>query len=204
MILIEPHYLPNLEFFTAISSADEIFFDIESRFIKQTFRNRTTILGANGPKNLIVPVHFKNHSALKDVTIDYQQPWIRNHWGGFYSSYGKSAFFEHFAALFKKEWNSKYKYLIDLNHAMLAVCFKILNWSPRITTKPPKSDFIDLRDNINSKISYKNRELYVEKPYFQNFGNTFVPNLSIVDLVLNLGSEASKIIYQSVKPNANI
>ncbi len=199
VVRIEPHYLPSIEYFVVLSQADEVFFDLDSRFRKQTHRNRTRILGPNGIQNLSIPVHFKNDSPLKDVTIDYRQSWLRDHWGAIYSSYGKSPFFEHFAEYFQSAFQKKPKYLIDLNMEMLSVCLKILQWQIVIKTDPPESGFIDLGDKILAKKPFETRGILLPVDYQQNFGNTFVPNLSILDLLFCQGPDSSIIIRESVK-----
>lgn len=198
-ILIEPHYLPSLEVFSLIYQADELIWDTNSAFQKQSYRNRCYLMSANGVTPLIVPVHFKMGTAFKEVTIDYGQSWVRAHWGAVYSAYGKSPFFEYFESYFQKVWNDRPKYLIDLNHEMLSVCLKCLQKKMDIKLNETKLGLIDLRGHFSPKHSYESRKFYEPFEYPQNFGNTFVPNLSILDLLFCQGPEAGEILRRSVE-----
>ncbi len=199
MITIEPHYLPNLEYFTVLSQVDAVYLDQESPYKKQTFRNRASILGPNGILNLIVPVHYSQGMSLEEVKIDYQQSWVKDHWGAILSSYGKSPFFEFFAEEFHSVLRLKPHHLVELNHAMLSVCFQMLQWQIDIHEKMPENHVYDLRNAILPKQSFENRGFYKPISYQQNFGNTFVPNLSILDLLFCQGSESGRILRNSKK-----
>jgi hypothetical protein len=198
-VLIEPHYLPSIELFGVIYQADELILDIDSAFQKQTFRNRCYLLSANGKLPLIIPVHFHVGTPFKDVTIDYRQSWLREHWGAVYSAYGKSPFFEYYGSYFQQVWDDKPKYLLDLNHAMLSVCLRFLQKELPISHETSKSGLIDLRNTILPKKSFETRNFYRPFEYPQNFGNTFVPNLSILDLLFCQGPEAGEILRRSVQ-----
>jgi hypothetical protein len=199
MILIEPHYLPCLEYFTLFSQVDSVQLDVSSAFKKQTFRNRCYILGPNKVLPLIVPVHYKKDTLLSEVSIDYDQNWIKDHWGAISSSYGKSPFFEYFADEFQSVLNKRHNKLVDLNHAMLSVCLKSLQWQIDILPDTREKDSIDLTNRILPKESFEKRDFYLSNSYQQNFGNTFVPNLSILDLLFCQGPESGRILRDSIK-----
>ena len=199
MIVIESHYLPSLEYFTILSRTNSLHLDVKHPFQKQTFRNRCYVLGSNKVLPLIVPVHYRQGTPFNEVKIDNRQSWARDHWGAISSAYGKSPFFEYFAEEFMTVLKSKPNLLMDLNHAMLSVCMKVLQWKAKKFEEVPKPLFTDLRNVILPKQSYKTRDFYQPIPYQQNFGNTFVPNLSILDLLFCQGSEAGNILKNSVK-----
>ncbi|MCP4460602.1 MAG: WbqC family protein [Cytophagales bacterium] len=199
MITIEPHYLPSLEYFIILSQADSVHFETQSPFKKQTFRNRCYILSSNKVMPLIVPVHFHQSTQLQDVTIDYQQSWVKDHWGAIYSSYGKSPFFEYFSEEFQAVLKSKPDFLVDLNHAMLSVCLKVLQWQIDTSHDLSITSSYDLRDLILPKKSFDTRDFYKPISYQQNFGKAFVPNLSILDLLFCQGPVSGHILRNSIK-----
>jgi len=199
VISIEPHYLPSLEYFTVLAQTEELHWDVESSFQKQTFRNRCYILSPNKVMQLIVPVHFHQGTPLQEVTIDYRQSWVKDHWGAICSSYGKSPFFEYFAEEFNSVLKSKPELLIDLNQAMLSVCLRFLQWQIDIQINSEENRSHDLRNIISPKQSFEDRAFYQAISYQQNFGNTFVPNLSILDLLFCQGPEAGRILRDSMK-----
>lgn len=178
-------------------------------YVKQTYRNRCRITTANGEGQLIVPTTSKHGKVLiTDVRIDYTQKWLNNHWRTIRSAYGKAAFFEHYAddihnALFRKA-----DFLYDLNYAVLSLCLKWLKWDTSIAETPYyvhaiPNDTVDLRSVINPKKLEQCYQFYYPVRYNQVFGNTFVDNLSIIDLIFCEGPGAADIIRASAIQKMN-
>ncbi len=203
-ILIEPHYLGSLEYFLVVMNADEVTLEVHDHFVKQTYRNRCYINSAAGKHLMIVPVSYDNRTKMKDVKIDYSQSWLRDHWGAFYSTYGKAPFFDFFADEFKRVWESKPSFLLDLDLKMMTLCLKLLQIDMHFGLTDDfhssgEKDSSDLRNRILPKISFDQRDLYIPFPYIQNFGSNFVANLSIVDLLMCEGPAAQTILGNSTK-----
>ena len=198
-LVTELHYLGSLEYFSLVLQQEKILFETHDMFKKQTFRNRTYFLGSNKTLQLNIPLTFSNGTKTKDVKIDYNHKWIKDHWGAFYSSYGKAPFFEYFSDDFKSIWDSKPDYLIDLNLSFLRLILKILKTDVDIsfTSEYKKKYELDFRDHINPKSFFINRKIYTPIEYTQLFGNTFVPNLSIIDLVMCEGPHAAEVLKAS-------
>jgi hypothetical protein len=55
----------------------------------------------------------------------------------------------------------------------------------------------DLRSSISAKKPYSERSFYQPAPYYQVFGNQFVENLSLIDLLFCEGPRSPIIISQS-------
>ncbi len=188
-ILIEPHFLGSIEYFSLILSSKSVRFEIHDTFSKKTFRNRTCLLGSNKIIQLTVPVNSCSNMMTKEVRIDYSQRWIKDHWGTCCSSYGKAPFFEYFKADFQKLWEKKHKFLIDLNVSMFELCLKFFQVTIEFDfsesyQKETQGTILDYRNVIHPKIPFSDRKIYHPKPYAQLFGNTFVPNLSILDVIM--------------------
>ncbi len=201
-ILIEPHYIGNIEYYVLISNYPSVCLEVNDHFIKQTYRNRTTILTANGTQNLIVPVTFGNRTIYKDVKIDYQQKWVKDHMRAVKSAYAKSPFFEHFMAYFEGIWDRKYQFLHDLCLEMMTLCLDLLKIERKITETDvyfaeTENSMIDKRNDISPKKMYDSRNNYRPSSYLQNFGNKFVPNLSVIDLLMCTGLASRTILQQS-------
>ena len=93
-VLIDLQYLPCTRFFSTLLQFDEIVLESHEHYVKQSYRNRCYILGANKVEMLIVPVVDGNKKILvKDIQIDYQQKWPEIHWRTIKAAYGKSPFF---------------------------------------------------------------------------------------------------------------
>jgi len=198
-IIIEPHYFGSLEYYSLISTFDKLIFEVNDKFNKQTFRNRTYFLLSNKVQMLSVPLVFSSGDLTKDVKVDYSQRWVKDHWGAFYSAYGKAPFFDYFKEDFQLIWEKKCKFLVDLLLETITLSIKLLQLSIQfeISEEDSNIEISDFRNEIKPKESYNQRKIYSPRPYNQLFGNTFVPNLSIVDLILNEGSAAKSYLTNS-------
>ncbi|ELR70184.1 hypothetical protein C900_03869 [Fulvivirga imtechensis AK7] len=202
--LLDLHYLPSLEYFSCILKYDQILIEREEHFIKQTYRNRCHILGANGVERLSIPVTGGNKKIkVKDIKIDYKQKWLNVHWRAIMSAYGRAPFYEFFADYLEGEFQKREKYLFDFNYRLLTTCLKLLQINPDIifTEKfdnHPESHIIDLRSVIHPKKSYTQNPFYRPLPYQQVFGKGFVANLSILDLLFCEGPNAASRLRESV------
>jgi hypothetical protein len=200
--LIELHYLPCIAWFTAVNSYSEIILEKHEHYIKQSYRNRCHILGANRPEKLIVPITSKhNHTLVTDLRIDYSQKWLNNHWRALESSYRKAPYFEHYADELHKVLFTKWRFLYDLNYNLLFSLLHLLGKEIRVSEtilyeKNPSSDEVDLRNRINPK-KPANEKNFRWATYTQVFGNSFVSNLSIIDLLFCKGPAARTVIESS-------
>lgn len=204
--LIELHYLPCVAWFTAVHRFEEIVLEKHEHYIKQSYRNRCHILGANRVEKLIIPTTAKhNRSLITDLRIDYSQKWLNNHWRSIESAYRKAPYFEHFADALNRVLFSKPAFLYDLNYQLLATCLRVVN--PKASIRESSvyenvvaSGTIDLRNQLSPK--HPGFEKFLNTaPYTQVFGSAFVPNLSIIDLLFCTGPEAPAIIASGLKPN---
>jgi hypothetical protein len=60
-----------------------------------------------------------------------------------------------------------------------------------------ENSVFDARSSINPPKGEQNGLFYQSIPYYQTFGNDFVSNLSIIDLLFNAGPESLLILRQS-------
>ncbi len=204
MVLIELQYLPSLEFFCRILNEESIQLEAHEHFIKQTYRNRCYILGANGPLMLNIPViKGRSNTPIRELQIDNRQNWQAIHWKSIASAYGNAPFFEFFSPEFKIAFEKQEKYLWDFNERMLTLCLRLLSFNHLKITystsyqKENETGLTDLRSVIHPKKSFEDNSFYRPVPYIQVFGKKFVPNLSIIDLIFCQGPEARRILNES-------
>jgi hypothetical protein len=195
---IEIQYLPCLEYVSLLIQSNHVEFEVMENFPKQTFRNRTYLLGANGMECLTVPtLHVSGQKALtKDIRIDYFQDWQRRHMGAIRAGYGKAPFFEYFEPYINDIFAKKNKFLVDLNIDFIQLIMKILNveFTFTFTDQFCSTNYLSYWNQINAKQDWQLRTNFKSNSYRQCFGDSFVPNLSILDLLMNHGKESRNIL----------
>ena len=196
-VLLVTSYWPNLHYFFYVLNASIINIEQFDNYSKQSYRNRTQILSANGILNLSIPIKKnKSEKAVNSIEISYKEDWQKNHWRAITSAYKNSPYFDFFEEDLKVFYSNKYNLLIDYNIDQLKFIVKVLKQKKNIQlTKQYESNpdsVIDLRTIIHPKQSYLSDKLVANKldqSYYQTFENkiSFTPNLSILDLLFNKG-----------------
>jgi len=192
-ILIHPSYFPSISHFEAIAKANIITFEVEDNFQKQTNRNRMYIYSPNGIQLLNVPVkHNKErHQRIKEVKIENDFDWQKQHFKSLEAAYRTSPFFEYFEDDILPIFQKKHNYLMDLNMETMAIVSKCLrlefDYDETTEYFHEVTDKVDQRNLINGK-----KDTSIFEPYTQVFGDKhgYLNNLSILDLLFNEGRYA--------------
>jgi hypothetical protein len=206
--LIEPHYLPSLEFFCAILSSESIVLEKNETFLKQTYRNRCYINTAQGIKFLTVPLEGRHGKILfKDVHVERGSRWRNNHWRTIESAYRKAPFYDYYERELYEIIFRGHERLFELNHDLLSFCLRSIGIKKNISASVAyevevEKDVFDLRSQITDKKPFASRTIYRPSSYYQVFGNEFVPNLSLIDLLFCEGPESlAKLKSSSISLN---
>ena len=194
-ILLATAYLPPVEYFAHIIKAEEVFIERKENYLKQSYRNRCYILSANGPQLLTVPVYLGSFhkTPVKEIRIDYSKRWQQIHLGALSSSYKSSPFFIYYFEIIEKIILSDYEFLLDLNMDLLKAILKMLKIETRIFYTTDFKLVGTMESDFRYKINPKKESGYCPKKYTQVFTGKkgFIPGLSIVDLVFNMGPESA-------------
>ena len=192
-IIIHPSYFPPISTFVAIAKADLVTFEMDDNYQKQTNRNRMHIYSPNGIQLLNIPIkHSKEaHQKTRDVQLETDFNWQKQHFKSLEAAYRSSPFFEYFEDDIRVVFEKKYTFLMDLNLETMAIVSKCLrlDFDNTETTEYLKevTDKTDNRNLINGK-----KDTAVFETYTQVFDDKhgFLNNLSILDLLCNEGRYA--------------
>ncbi|MBW2961148.1 WbqC family protein [Mesonia aestuariivivens] len=194
-IVVHPAYFGSIFQFCHIIKADQLIFENEDNYQKQTYRNRQYIYGANGKLLLNIPIkHTRNKKGrqkYKEVKIEQEFNWQTIHWRSLEAAYRTSPFFEFYEDELIHLYEKKYKFLLDFNHDCYHTIADCLQLDiPVLTTEQyfePKNEenWTDKRYLINAKAKYN----FTLEKYTQVFEKKcgFISNLSILDLLFNEG-----------------
>jgi len=190
-ILLHPTYFPNISHFVAMANASEIVFEINDNFLKQTYRNRCYIYGANGKLALNIPVVHsqKNRQKYKDVKIFNAENWQSNHWKSLLSAYRTSPFFEYYEDELQPLFTLKADFILDFNFKCMEVICDCLQLDLNSSKTETYQKNIENQTDFRHLVYAKNETLQNFEPYTQVFNSKhgYIPNLSILDLLFNEG-----------------
>lgn len=173
-----------------------MIWEVEDNFQKQTYRNRAYICTDRGNLMLNIPIKHvgKNlgRQKYKEVQIENDYNWQRQHWRTLQTAYRTSPFFEYYEDEIAPLYERTYDTLLDYNLESIAIVCECLQIEmPKLQTEKylvEPADINDLRFLVRAK-----KETNFDFPqYNQVFGDRhgFLKNRSVLDLLFNEGPGA--------------
>lgn len=209
-IILSSAYLAPVEYYAKLYSHDTVYVERFDNYMKQTYRNRCVIASANGTLALTVPTEKTDEAKclMEDIRISEHGNWRHVHWNAFVAGYKQSPFFDYYADEFHEFFERKYTFLYDFNEELRQWVCSQIDLNPHVV---PTSEYMeasesisDFRELIHPKKNFAEVDpAFVPKQYYQVFDakNGFTPNLSIIDLLFNMGPESLLVLRDSVKDN---
>ena len=183
-------------------------------------RNKIKASCAGNMQWLTVPVrHSGTEQAIKDVRIDSSQRWRKKHWNLLNANYYHAEYFLPYAEELRAIIDSGHDSLCELNMALVTWCMEALQihtpivYSSGLAIKSRKSEMlIEICRSVGADAylsgpggaNYMELSLFERacirvlwqkfkcRPYVQQYPETgFVPNLSVIDALLNCGPEVA-------------
>ncbi len=207
MDILHTTFFGPIQWYQQLYRSECVYLDGNERWQKQTIRNRCYIATANGVQALSVPIvhHTSPVSQTKNILISDHGKWRTEHWNALMSAYGESPFFDYYADDIRPFFTEKWELLFDFNLAIIHKMCELLDIDthpqplpkggtsikPHPLSPSPKGEgeaFGKGGESLNPQPS-------TFTPYYQVYQQKhgFLPNLSILDLLFNMGNEA--ILY---------
>ncbi len=197
-LILSIAYFPPIEYWAAISQHKEVLIEAHENYQKQSYRNRCRIMGPNGLQDLNIPIakSGKQKSPIQEVQIFDDGLWQKNHWKSIETAYNSSPFFLYYADYFEDLYKQRPINLFDFNMGIIKSIFEILELNIKLSNTDSYvktyNEATDLRNLIHPKKEAVFQNQNKRHSYIQVFSERhgFVPNLSILDLIFNLGPDA--------------
>ena len=202
-VLLSSCYLAPVTYYALLFNAEKATIEVCDHYQKQSYRNRCHIAGANGILPLSIPVEKKsgNKCTMRDIRIADHGNWQHLHWNAILSAYRSTPFFQYYEDEFRPYYEKKCSFLHDFNEGLRQLIGRLISIETTVSytsvyVNAPPNGMLDYRELIHPK----RPSPYQIPDYYQVFAdkNGLIPDLSIIDLLFNMGNETRLILKRII------
>lgn len=225
---MQPTYIPWIGYFALMESVD-VFIILDSvQFSKRSWQQRNQIKTASGPMWLTVPVSSKGKRGqlINEVEIDTTRNYHTAHIASLESNYKKSPYFAEYSPELFSLLEKDHIHLSELTVELIVWFCKVLGittsikYSSKMQNTGTKADLLAMlceqvdateyisalgsREYLEESDAFDKRSMLIKyneynHPEYSQFFGEFVPYMSIIDLLFNMGPESLSVIRQGYK-----
>ena len=210
MLLVESQILPPIQIFIEALRCGGLLIEACENYQKKSLRNKFFTSSSSGRDSTSIPLKKgkANKTSISEVEISYDENWIHLIENKLKTSYGRSAYFDHYIDELLEILNKNFVFLFDLN-------INLLEWIISSTRLEIKYDLTEsyspelyphVLDWRNKNLSFYNCDLSNNRMVYNQIFESqygFIRNLSIIDLLFNRGPESGLLLKEEAK-NLNI
>ena len=222
--IAQPTFFPWIGYYNIIKNSDMFVFLDNVKFEKHSWQMRNRVKNSSKQNDsqvwMFIPTsHVTNDTLIKDVFIDNSKNWKEKHIKTLENNYSKTFKQVKFLSqIYDREWNK----LVDFNIESITKCCEYLGIETKlikasdllavgkkgdlvlnickelgadeyfstIGSKDYLEDYRSSFEDARIKITYHD----YTHPIYKQKGNSFLPNLSVLDLILSELDNAYKFI----------
>jgi hypothetical protein len=226
--IMQPTYLPWPGFFDLLDQSDVFVFLDTVQFEKQSWQQRNRIKTPSGPLWLSVPCVRSFGQRIADVSIDGTTHWRRKHWMSIVANYSSAPYWREYRGPLETVYTSEWKHVADLNIHLIklltnqlgirATMLRSSELAASDRTRAARLVEICVQLGADVYLSPRGSSAYLqseeefaahgirlafqhyEPPAYPQRYAPFVPYLSVLDLLLNVGPGALELLRSGRRP----
>ena len=223
MVALQSDYLPWKGYFDMIHDVDLLVVYDDVQYTKNDWRNRNKIKMERGTSWITLPVGYDLTRKIDEVKLK-DDSWQANHWAKICQAYRKAPYFSRYKDFFEYVYcEAKWTYLCELDQYLLRhiaedflgihVAYKnvrdydlqgkklerLLDLIDKSGTDlyvsgPAAQDYIDPNEFAKRGVELVYKD-YSGYPEYEQFYPPFEHNVSIIDLLFQMGPDAPYFIW---------
>jgi hypothetical protein len=215
------HYLPWLRYFDKIKHSDVFIVLDDIQFNKNGWQNRNRVKTSSGATLLTVPVYMRVGQRLDEVRVHHGTPWRRKHWATIEQNYAKAAQYADYAPFLRETYSIEWERLNDINRHMLSYYIDALGIETPVVYSSTLGVAGTATQRLANLIKAVGGDTYLSgayaldayldagqleregialelqewrAPVYPQLHGEFVADLSILDLLMNCGSDSLGVL----------